>query len=477
MRASLFKVGVLVALVQVACDPVGSNITDTDADVNVDNDGDGYTIAQGDCDDNNPNVNPGVPEFPFNNIDDNCDGFVDADFDGDGYSEDQGDCDDHDPTVYPYAPEGGAPGVHLPDGKDNDCDGIVDNHLPGFDDDGDGYTEYQGDCNDADRNVNPGAMDVPDNGIDEDCNGVIDDGDIESCDASLLMDSDDPWDAAKAMGFCKRAFYDDGSEGFRAEWGVLEARWILPDGTDPGTMANFHIGHGILSQLGGETAFREGRKLLALSSGTARGPNDPGYMSVGGFDKGYTSATPYGYVPTSPNCPFPPTTGQPHDGIALELIVRIPTNARSATFDFNFFTYEFPVFICSTFNDYFVAMMDPMPVGQTDNNVSFDSGGNPISVNNALLHVCSPQTAGGIDFTCPLGTSMLNGTGFESHAATGWLQTTVPLDATSLGGAKIVTLLFGVWDSGDGALDSTVAIDNWQWSVDPAGGSTTNPVD
>ncbi|MFH2006562.1 MAG: putative metal-binding motif-containing protein [bacterium] len=462
----------------VGCGQVGSNLSNVDAAVDVDNDGDGWTIGEGDCDDTNPNVHPGQVEFPYNYIDDNCDGYIDADFDGDRFTEEDGDCDDTDPSVYPFAPEGGAPGVHEPDGIDNDCDGIIDNHLPTYDDDGDGYTERQGDCNDHDRNMNPGAIDVPGNEIDEDCNGVADDEMIEPCDASgLAMDSTDPFDAAAAIGLCKRAYYDDGSEGFRATWGVLEARWILADGTDPSSTPNFHIGHGILSQFGPNVNVREGSRFLVLSSGAARTPTDPGYQDPSGYDKGYMSGTAWGYSPTSPNCPFPPTTGEPHDSIALELTIRVPTNARSATFDFNFFTWEYPVYICSTYNDYFAAMLDPMPPGQSDYNVSFDSGGNPISVNNALLQVCTPQTAGGINFTCPLGTDQLTGTGFEGHAATGWLQTTIAVDATSLGGEQVVKLLFGVWDSGDGVLDSSVVIDNWQWSADPANGSSTNPVD
>lgn len=103
-----------------------------------DQDEDGYRAKRfggDDCDDANPNVNPGVPESSApNGVDDNCDGRVDEgtvafDDDGDGFTELQGDCDDGDPATYPGARE-------LPDCRDQDCDGEIDEgvQLPERDD-------------------------------------------------------------------------------------------------------------------------------------------------------------------------------------------------------------------------------------------------------------------------------------------------------------------------------------------------------
>jgi len=207
------------------------------------------------------------------------------------------------------------------------------------------------------------------------------------------------------------------------------------------------------------------RRGQRLSSGTARQPNDAGYKSPSGFSKGYSSNHPQGFPKESPACPNV-TTGTPYDGAGLEVQIRVPSNAQGFSFDFNFYTYEWPGYICSKYNDFFVALLSPIPMGQSDGNISFDSQGNPVSVNNAFLSACGcsngpPCTAGGKSFSCPLGTQPMVGTGFESHASTGWLATKAPVTPGS-----VITIRWGVYDSGDGILDSTTLIDNWKWLAD-----------
>jgi hypothetical protein len=76
------------------------------------------------------------------------------------------DCDDTDPAVNPGATE------VCEDGVDNDCDG-VDDTCPAADADADGYDETV-DCDDTDPAVNPGATEVCEDGVDNDCDGVDD---------------------------------------------------------------------------------------------------------------------------------------------------------------------------------------------------------------------------------------------------------------------------------------------------------------
>jgi len=86
-----------------------------------------------------------------------------ADDDGDGVTSCDGDCDDSSADVYPGAAE-------ICDGLDSDCDGT----LPADEEDldGDGYMDCTGDCDDNDANTYPGATEICDM-IDNDCDGLI----------------------------------------------------------------------------------------------------------------------------------------------------------------------------------------------------------------------------------------------------------------------------------------------------------------
>jgi hypothetical protein len=204
---------------EVDCDGLDNNCDGQTDVVKLDDDGDGYVTPAScdawlpeDCDDADGAVHPGQAEDPTNAVDDDCDGQIDEDptthdDDGDGYCEatsctDEslpGDCDDDDVTS--------APGfVEVLDGADNDCDGIVDNVIVG-DNDGDGWTNIGGDCDDTNPEVHPDIVESishPEtcNGRDDNCDGFVPswefdlDGDgysicLDDCDDSNPTNS--PW--------------------------------------------------------------------------------------------------------------------------------------------------------------------------------------------------------------------------------------------------------------------------------------------
>ena len=332
---------------------------------------------------------------------------------------------------------------------------------PDQDLDQDGFTITSGDCDDCNPLVNPAAIEIAGDGIDDDCDGAIDNL-APTCDQGLAVADSDPINAARAAELCKLSMGPK-------DWGVVSAKWVSPDGSAPPGNPSYALGHGLLTGLGPNVHVQAGKSLLALSTGTARQPTDAGYQPVSGFNKFSTDAFPMGFPKESPACPGI-ITGAPHDGVALEVSLRAPSNARGFSFDFNFFTYEWPGFSCSQYNDVFLALVSPIPAGLPDGNISFDPQGNLISANSTFIEVCGcqggPPCQIGGQPVCTLGDAGLVGTGyqdqFQDHGSTGWLTS-----AASLTPNQSFTLRWTGYDSGDGLLDSTTLIDHWQWLVTP----------
>ncbi len=344
-----------------------------------------------------------------------------TDNDNDGVTTCDGDCDDNDPNIYPGAKQ-------VCNGKDNNCDGLVDDTV---DADKDGYSVCM-DCNDKDPNVNPGAMEVPNDKVDNNCDGQVDEAPMP-CDGALASDSNNALDYAYAMDICPSPFLvgaqfatlaDARAHQIAADWGIFKVH--------------------------------AGKNMAALSTGIAADEDDTKPQ----FDKNNTPqiGTDFGKanipnpIPMGQNCGgADPNTVQ--DYTELKLTLKAPTNAKSFSFDFNFLSAEYPEWVCTEFNDKFLAILDSQ---MTKGNISFDAKGNAVTINNGFFSITAANQLTGT------GMEKIDFSGQPYGGATGWLTTTAPVVP-----GETITLRFIVFDEGDGIYDSQVLIDHFQWSLNP----------
>jgi hypothetical protein len=218
------------------------DVVDQDCDGNPDNgcdrcdeDGDGWygdhpergcsvDPASRDCDDTDRGINPGATDdcggqegsapctirgYCAGGVDEDCDGMVNegcpapgCDADGDGFAPAAcgpapaaTDCNDADPNVYPGAPDVCGDGIMQNCSIDLAC---------ASDADMDGYNAAA-DCDDTDNGVHPGGVETCD-GVDQDCDGLVDEGNPsmnpgESLDTYACNDDNDG-SCAPVVGRC-----------------------------------------------------------------------------------------------------------------------------------------------------------------------------------------------------------------------------------------------------------------------------------
>jgi MYXO-CTERM domain-containing protein len=127
-----------------------------------------------------------------------------TDDDGDGFTEGMGDCDDDNVGVNPAATES-------ENDIDDDCDGLIDEDFS--DVDGDGVSVDEGDCDDTDGWVHPGQTEICD-GLDNNCDGEIDEngcaptgglgGEKPGCGCSGPGQAPSPWWGVLALVMLRR---------------------------------------------------------------------------------------------------------------------------------------------------------------------------------------------------------------------------------------------------------------------------------
>jgi hypothetical protein len=321
--------------------------------------------------------------------------------------------------------------------------------------------------------------DIPGNGCDDDGDGQTDNA--ASCDTALAT-AGSANDFAKALGLCR-----DASDG---GWGVISAEYR---GGYSGAGKLNDQQHGILSKFGDMLVPREGSKLGVISSGFAREFNAASgtgacFVSLGNMGNPKSSVL-AGYPKAVKGCT---SSNVVNDVIVVRLKVRVPANAKGLSFDFNFFTSEWPAFVCSNYNDAFLAVLKSAAFNSgKPENISFDPNHNPVSVNNDFFDRCTPKVATGCwgdrqgTSSCAGGEGELKGTGYyckekycapESKdvstggGATGWLQTKAPVQP-----GEEIQLDFMIWDTGDSALNSSTLIDNFRWEASETTTVTDRP--
>ncbi len=360
-------------------------------------------------------------------------------------------------------------------GADPDCDE-------------DGYPKSK-DCNDLERTINPDAYDFEGDGIDNDCDGTIDNP-VKTCDPT--PGSTTPLDFARAADLCpQRSISVKTGKPYdpiaKVEFGSIGSGFFA----SATSMANTKIVPKF-----GDNMPRMGATLFGMQSGPLLG-NDP-RGATGGLAVPNACASIGLHADDCKSLTAGTDTGgalglSAGDYQEVRMFIRVPSNAKAMSFDFAFFSSEFNQYWKSEFNDAFFALVTSKKVASR--NVARDATGNAITVNSGFFQLCptAPGPAGldgskvaglancvGVDgdpSKSILGT--LKGTNFDGAGigrtddttadgkwiyggGSGWLTTKFEVEP-----GESMVVRFIMHDTGDSALDSAVIVDNIRWDQAP----------
>ena len=138
----------------------------------------------------------------------------------------------------------------------------------------------------------------------------------------------------------------------------------------------------------------------------------------------------------------------------LRMRLQVPPNTDAFSYDFAFFSSEYPLFIdhdSEIYNDMYVAWLESE---NWTGNISFDEDMNPITVHSVLL---DHRAASDVCPECK--APELEGFTMEQHAGTKWLTTVAPVVP-----GEDIELIFAIFDLSDPQFDSFVLLDNFEWT-------------
>lgn len=321
------------------------------------------------------------------------------------------------------------------DQLDNDCDGQVDEDV---DADGDGFTSCGGDCCDspgdcgAPEAVNPAGFEVDDDGVDNNCDGVVDD--VPACDDDLGTGAPD---FARAMGLCAAT-----AENSKIP-GLISGSLARANGNGQPALEARQIHEGGFGNIEPE----EGASLVALSTGSAAELSAP----QPGLDLPTDSAPPADWfamlgnkIPVAPGCP-PALDGVARDGIALKLRIRVPSNARSFSMRTRLLAAAWPELDCAGHDDTLLVLLDSSGQLNPNNKNLATLNGAPLGTGIAALWSASAAS----------GTSYAN-----VGAGTSWVTV-----RGNVKNGEVMELRVVLFDVGDGLLDTTALLDGFAWGA------------